>query len=203
MIPEHPRQRPGGRSARVVRAVTDATLEMMADKGFSHFSVGDVAAQARVNEATVYRRWGSRDNLIVETLLTHSRRTIPVPDSGSIRTDLTELTCAIADYLNTPVGTALSRALAANGDESRWAQVRFDFWSTRLETMKTIIERAVERHEVPTDTDPRLVLEALIAPLQFRTLVTREAFDHQFCGQLVHLVLDGIASHRTPERRAT
>lgn len=154
MIPEHPRQRPGGRSARVVRAVTDATLEMMADKGFSHFSVGDVAAQARVNEATVYRRWGSRDNLIVETLLTHSRRTIPVPDSGSIRTDLTELTCAIADYLNTPVGTALSRALAANGDESRWAQVRFDFWSTRLETMKTIIERAVERHEVPPTPTP-------------------------------------------------
>lgn len=183
-----------------MRAVTDATLEIMADKGFAQFSVGDVAIRAGVNKATISRRWGTRDNLIMETLLSHSRRTIPVPDAGSLRADLTELTCAVADYLTTPVGTALSQALAGSGDETRWAEARLDFWRTRLEGMRAIVDRAVERHEIPAETDPRLVLEILIAPLQFRTLVTREVFDHQFCRQLVYVVLDGISA---PERPAT
>lgn len=187
-----PRPRPGGRSTRVVQAVTQATLDVMADKGFADFTIGDVATRAGVNEASIYRRWGSRDNLIVETLLANSQRAILVPDTGSIRTDLAELLCAIADYLSTPVGKALSLALATSGDESRWARVRFDFWTARLELARTIVNRAVEREEVPPSTDPRLVLETLVAPLQFRTLVTREAFDHRLCRQLVDLVLDGL-----------
>jgi len=165
---------------------------MMADKGFADFTIGDVAARAGVNEASIYRRWGTRDNLIVETLLASSQRSIPVPDTGSIRSDLTELLCAIADYLGTPVGRATSQALATSGDESRWAQVRFDFWTTRLALARAIVDRAVERGEIPAGTDPRLVLETLVAPLQFRTLVTREAFDHRLCRQLVELVLDGV-----------
>jgi len=192
MTTDQPRPRPGGRSTRVVQSVTQATLDMMADKGFADFTIGDVAARAGVNEASIYRRWGTRDNLIVETLLASSQRSIPVPDTGSIRSDLTELLCAIADYLGTPVGRATSQALATSGDESRWAQVRFDFWTTRLALARAIVDRAVERGEIPAGTDPRLVLETLVAPLQFRTLVTREAFDHRLCRQLVELVLDGV-----------
>jgi AcrR family transcriptional regulator len=192
MTSGQPRTRPGGRSTRVVQAVTQATLDVMADKGFLDFTIADVAAQAGVNEASIYRRWRTRDNLIVETLLASSQRSIPVPDTGSIRTDLTELLCAIADYLRTPLGKAASQALATSGDESRWAQVRFDFWTTRLELARVIVDRAVERGEAPPDTDARLVLETLVAPLQFRTLVTRETFDHRLCRQLVALVLDGV-----------
>jgi AcrR family transcriptional regulator len=192
MTTGQPRPRPGGRSTRVVHAVTQATLEVMSDKGFVDFTISDVASRAGVNEASIYRRWGTRDDLIVETLLANSQRAIPVPDTGSIRTDLGELLCAIADYLGTPLGKAASQALATSGDESRWAQVRFDFWSTRLELARVIVDRAVERGEVPPSTDPRLVLEALVAPLQFRTLVTRETFDHRLCLQLVELVLDGV-----------
>jgi len=192
MTTDQPRPRPGGRSTRVVQSVTQATLDMMADKGFADFTIGDVAARAGVNEASIYRRWGTRDNLIVETLLASSQRSIPVPDTGSIRSDLTELLCAIADYLGTPVGRATSQALATSGDESRWTQVRFDFWTTRLALARAIVDRAVERGEIPAGTDPRLVLETLVAPLQFRTLVTREAFDHRLCRQLVELVLDGV-----------
>jgi AcrR family transcriptional regulator len=192
MTTGQPRPRPGGRSTRVVQAVTQATLEVMSDKGFVDFTISDVATRAGVNEASIYRRWGTRDDLIVETLLANSQRAIPVPDTGSIRTDLGELLCAIADYLLTPLGKAASQALATSGDESRWAQVRFDFWSTRLELARVIVDRAVERGEVPPSTDPRLVLETLVAPLQFRTLVTRETFDHRLCLQLVELVLDGV-----------
>jgi AcrR family transcriptional regulator len=199
MTAEKLRRRPGGRSARVGQAVIEATLAVMADKGLADFTVGDVATRAGVHEASIYRRWGSRENLIVETLLANSERVIRVPDTGSIRTDLTALLSAIAEYLGTPLGRALSQALAASGDESRWADVRFAFWNTRLEMARVIVDRAVERNEVASDTDPRLVLETLVAPLQFRTLVTREAFDHRLCRRLTDLVLDGLLPRPTHE----
>ncbi|WP_309226712.1 MULTISPECIES: TetR-like C-terminal domain-containing protein [unclassified Mycolicibacterium] len=67
--------------------------------------------------------------------------------------------------------------------------------------MRTVVDRAVDRHEVPADTDARLVLETLIAPLQFRTLVTRENFDHQYCRDLVQLIVDGISTRPVQKRR--
>lgn len=195
------RRRPGGRSARITQAVADATLAVMAEKGFADFTVTDVAVRAGVHETSIYRRWGSRENLIAETLLAYSERLIPVPNTGSIRTDLRELLAAVADYLTTPVGKAMSHALAFSGDESRWEKVRFDFWTTRLQLSRSIVERAIARHEVPPDTDARLVLETLIAPLQFRVLATREAIDGDLCDRLTDLVLDGILPRPNSPRK--
>lgn len=186
------RRRPGGRSERVRRAVVDATLEVMADKGIADFTVSDVAARSGVHETSIYRRWGSRESLIAETLLGYSEQVIPVPDTGSIGTDLHGLLGGIAAYLSSPVGRALAQALAFSGEESRWAAVRQEFWTGRLELARTIIDRAIDRGELPPGTDPRLVLEVLVAPLSFRTLVTREAIDDDMCTRLVDLVLAGI-----------
>ena len=189
---EEVQRRPGGRSARVGQAVANATLAVMAEKGIADFTVNDVAARAGVHETSIYRRWGSRENLITETLLGYSEQLIPVPDTGSIRTDLYGLLTAIAEYLSSPVGKALAQALALTGDEPRWHDLRQAFWTTRLQLTRTIIERAVDRNEVPADTDPRFVLETLVAPLSFRAIVTRQPIDDQLCGRLTDVVLDGI-----------
>lgn len=194
------RRRPGGRSERVGKAVIDATLAVMADKGMTDFTVNDVAARASVHPTSIYRRWGTRDNLIVETLLALSAELIPVPDTGALRSDLLTLATAVAGYLNTAVGRALAQAMAFSGEETRWATVRTTFWNTRLRLARTIIDRAIERGEVPPDTDPRLVLETLIAPMQFRTVALREPFDEELGVRLVGLVLDGILPRRAAAR---
>jgi AcrR family transcriptional regulator len=197
---EEIQRRPGGRSARVRQAVANATLAVIAEKGIADFSVNDVAARAGVHETSIYRRWGSRDNLIIETLLGYSEQLIPVPDTGSIRTDLYRLLTAIAEYLGSPVGRALAQALALTADESRWSAVRQAFWTTRLQLTRRVVERAVERNEVPADTDPRLVLETLAAPLSFRAIITGEPIDDQLCTRLTDLVLDGILPRTTNKK---
>jgi AcrR family transcriptional regulator len=201
IVTDEVRRRPGGRSARIARAVADATLDVMAEKGFADFTVTDVAVRAGVHETSIYRRWGSRENLIAGTLLAYSERLIPVPDTGSIRTDLRALLASVADYLATPIGKAMSHALAFSGDEARWEKVRFDFWSTRLQLARSIVERAIERQEVPPDTDARLLLETLIAPMQFRVVATREVIDGELCDRLTDLVLDGILPRPDPTRK--
>ncbi|MFE3055467.1 TetR-like C-terminal domain-containing protein [Nocardia sp. NPDC059239] len=85
---------------------------------------------------------------------------------------------------------------------NRGGRAREAFWTTRLELTRPIVEhgvdRCVDRGELPAGTDPRLPLETLIAPLQFRTRVTREPIDPQLCVRLVDLLLDGAISGPRP-----
>ena len=62
-------RRPGGRSARVRRAVLDAALDVLHAHGMEGLAVTDVAARAGVHETSIYRRWGTREHLIVDALL--------------------------------------------------------------------------------------------------------------------------------------
>jgi AcrR family transcriptional regulator len=167
------RRRPGGRSARVRAAVLEATLEALGEVGLDGLSVGDVAARSGVHETSIYRRWGTRERLMVDALLSNSEQRLPIPDTGSLRGDLDAFASELAAYLSSPLGAALVRALATS-DDAAVREGRAEFWQARHELAKEMIERAIARGEVPATTDPRLVLEALIGPLHFRALLTGE-----------------------------
>jgi hypothetical protein len=72
------------------------------------------------------------------------------------------------------------------------------FWEARYALASQMITRAIERGELPATTDPLLVLEALVAPLHFRALLTAETTDEQFATRLVDMLLNGLG----PQPRA-
>src|SRR5438093_9728709 len=77
------RRRQGGRSARVRRAVLEATLAVLRESGPDQLTVADVARRSRVHETSIYRRWGSRQNLMLDALLGAQDQRMPVPNTGS------------------------------------------------------------------------------------------------------------------------
>jgi AcrR family transcriptional regulator len=186
------RRRPGGRSARVREAVLDATLRALAEVGAERLSVADVADRAGVHETSIYRRWRTRENLVTDALLNFSEQQLPIPDTGSLRGDLATFAAELAAYLQTPLGRALVRALATSTDDPAIVEARASFWQARYDLAATMIQRAIARGEIAATTDPRLVLEALIAPLHFRTLVTSEPLEQGLSAQIADLLLDGL-----------
>ncbi len=54
-----------------------------------------------------------------------------------------------------------------------------------------MIDRAAARGELRGGVDARLILEAIVAPLHFRALLTHEPPGEGFPSALVGLVLDG------------
>jgi AcrR family transcriptional regulator len=186
------RRRPGGRSARVRESVLAATLTVLGDRGLDKLTVAEVAQRAGVHETSVRRRWGTRENLVCDALLSHSEQSLPIPDTGSLREDLVAFASELAAYLRTPLGRALVHALATRSDEPAVAEARNAFWQTRYELARTMIDRAVARGELPAAVDGRLALEALIAPLNFRALLTDEPPDDELPSKLADLVLGGI-----------
>ena len=92
--------RTGGRSARVRQAILAAALHELIDNGYAALSVEAVASRAEVNKTTIYRRWPTLDDLLVDALTTWSQDAIPGADTGSIETDLLTLGRELADQLN-------------------------------------------------------------------------------------------------------
>ncbi|GAA4538437.1 TetR/AcrR family transcriptional regulator [Pseudonocardia xishanensis] len=189
MADQEPRSRPGGRSARVRRAVLEASAKTIRDHGFEAFAIKDVAAEAGVHETSIYRRWGTREALILDALLDDSAQNVPIPDTGSLRGDLTTLANGLADFLDTPHGRALSLALMTGTGRS--VDGIRDYLGRRLSIAGEVVHRAVRRGEVSPTTDPIVVIEALIGPLHFRAFMFHQKPDEAFVDRLVDLIITG------------
>nr|BEK70557.1 TetR/AcrR family transcriptional regulator [Kitasatospora purpeofusca] len=186
------RRRPGGRAARVREAVLTAALDVLAEEGVAGLSIAAVAARAGVNETTVYRRWGSREKLVLDAMITGSTEGIPVPDTGDVRTDLAAFARALADYLATPTGRGVARAAALSSEDAELAEAWHAFWRSRLDQAGVIVDRAVDRGELPAGTEAALALELLCAPIQTRALLGHRPIEPDLPERLADTVLDGL-----------
>jgi len=190
------RRRPGGRSARVRADAIAATLTELAESGYSALSLENVARRAGVHKTTLYRRWGTREDLVLDAMLDRAAQRISVPDTGSLRQDLFELARTAAANAATPEVAAMARAVVAQAPyDSRLAAANRRFWDERLALDTVIVARAIERGEVAAGTDPRQVIESLLGPIHLRLLLTGEPVDDSFLERVVDVVLTGVSRH--------
>ncbi|GAB2648347.1 TetR/AcrR family transcriptional regulator [Kribbella swartbergensis] len=167
--------RPGGRTARTRAAVFEATVAELAAIGYDQTSVEAIAQRAGVHKTTVYRRWGNKDQLVVEALEAAAEVFIDIPDIGNIEFDLRILARNVRVLLASTVGVAAVRALVSGAQSSPAVeQVLRRFWASRLARVAPIVERAVADGQLPAGTDPLEVMKHLAAPLFHRVLVTAE-----------------------------
>lgn len=187
-------QRPGGRSARVRAAVISAFLDSLVESGYSQVSFETLANRAGVHKTTLYRRWESRENLLLEAALQSAAVAVPVPDTGALHTDLHQLTAAIADNLRSPRAEAMLRAVVSEAmAQPAVADAARRFWQACFAGARQIVAQAIDRGEVAPTVDPDLVIEMLIGPVYLRVLVTQEPLDDEFMTSLVDFVIRGIA----------
>ena len=182
--------RTGGRSARVREAILDAALSELIDGGYAALSVEAVAARAGVNKTTIYRRWPTLDDLLVEALMEWSHDALPAMDTGSVETDLLALGGQLADVLNAGVGRQVVALVLTAGLRS--AQLRettrryFDHQALRA---IPIVNQAIDRGELPADTDANALLTTFRAPLFYRLVTTGDPIDEELITQAARVTL--------------
>ncbi len=196
-----PRKRPGGRTARTGAAVLTATQEILASDGFAALTIDAVADRAGVHRTTVYRRWGTRERLVVDALAARGSTEIPIPDTGTIHGDTEAIARMVSANLASPLGRALAQAMVGHGDDDEIRFVADAFWRTRFELTDVVVHRAIERHELPSGTDPRLLIEMIVANVWFRSIVTRSPVTDELITQIADVVIRGFGNEdRQPER---
>jgi AcrR family transcriptional regulator len=162
-------QRPGGRSARVRAAVHQAVTDLVAERGYGTFTVGEVAARAGVADTSIYRRWGTLEALVTDVALAWLTSNSPVPDTGSLEGDLRAYAAKVARDITGPEGLAVLRlliALSNAGEAGR--QARDQFLAERGRQLRGMLERARARGEHPPQGLE--VVDHILAPLYIRTL---------------------------------
>ncbi len=167
------RRRLGGRSARVRSAALESAFELLIEQG--SFTISEVAARAGLHETSIYRRWRNKKALALDACLCFADEAMPMPDTGALRADLIDLLTRISKLLGSPKGRAMLASSATLEPEA--VTVRREFWRSRHINASRLIVRAVERGELPADTNAVEFLEALIAPLYFRAIVSMEPVD--------------------------
>ncbi|MCI1642549.1 MAG: TetR/AcrR family transcriptional regulator [Actinomyces sp.] len=174
-------------------AIIRAALKEIVERGVESATVARIARHAGVHETTVYRRWGTRENLLLDAMLTSSAHAIPIPDQGSIRSDVDHLVRSVCGYLRSPLGRGMVWALSLP-QEGRYTEHRQRFWAQRTAVMLPLVQRGIDRGELRADLDPQLFLDALISPLHARLLTTGEPPDDQTASRLAHLILNGATT---------
>jgi AcrR family transcriptional regulator len=181
--------RTGGRSARVREAILAATFDELVTNGYVGLSVESVACRAGVNKTTVYRRWPTIDDLLVEAL-TEWSLDIQIPDTGTLETDLLALGRELADLLNDGVGREIAAVVLTAGLRS--AQLgdatRHYFDRQAVRAIPTI-ERAIVRGELPPNTDANAILATFRAPLFYRMVTTGDPIDEELIARSARVTL--------------
>ncbi|HZX56979.1 MAG TPA: TetR/AcrR family transcriptional regulator [Ilumatobacteraceae bacterium] len=171
-----PTRRPGGRTARTQQAVHTAALAELADHGYAGTSIDSIARRAGVHPTTVYRRWQTKGRVIAEALRAAAAERTELIDTGSIDDDMRTLARSVVLTLSSREGLATVRALVAEGPTSPdMGPVLDEFWAGRRAAFEPFLERAIERGQLPADTDAVELLKYLAAPIYYQALITTEA----------------------------
>lgn len=171
--------RPGGRSARVRAAVLDATLQLLAERGYDGTELPEIARRAGVHPTTVYRRWQTKSRLVGEAMLEAPAPLIPTPDTGALETDLLQLLTGAAALIQGAPVRALFEVLIGDGSDPapEVAHARDWFWSVRVASAREVVDRAVARSELPPGADPETVVEYLVGPAFLRVVLMGRSLD--------------------------
>jgi AcrR family transcriptional regulator len=151
----------GGREDEIL----DATVAVVAELGYDRLTMDAVATAAKASKATLYRRWQTKADLVVDAI--SRAKGCPMPedvDTGSLRGDLIAMSCGdggFKDELPMSVIAGLITALHRDPDMQKAFKERF--LGPRLALVSKVYERAVQRGEIAPDVDTELLSVTLPA----------------------------------------
>lgn len=190
------RGRPRSENAR--RAVLDAAAEL-ALEGAASAGVDAIAARAGVSRTTVYKWWPSAAAVLLEGLLDHTRGTIEVPPSATIRDVLgAHLGALISLVRDTPAGALLRGLTAASVTDSAVAHALIDDWLAprRAAVMELLVEGA-RLGEVRAGLDYEIATDLLFAPIYYRLIYGHQPLTPELPAQILAACWPGIRGATT------
>ena len=183
--------------------ILDAALAGVAELGYDRMSMDDLAARAGVGKAAIYRRWSSKGEVVAAAIAHWRRGRGPdePPDTGTLRGDIEALTSAVPDYSESELSTIkviIGVASAATRDPVLAAALDDFVLSVPRTIIRTMLDRAAARGEIPAGRDLSLVPDAALG-LNVVRMITGRPVDKAFVRRVLEDVILPLATAAPPE----
>lgn len=195
-------RRPARLDRSLDAAILDATLAGVAELGYDRLSMDDIASRAGVGKAAIYRRWPSKAVVVAEAIAHWRRRlgAVEPPNTGSLRGDveavianMPELDDANSSTIQVVVGVATAAmhnpVLAAALDDLVLSPPR--------QAVRTLLDRAVARGEIPAGRDLSLIPDVALG-LNVLRVITGRPIDRIYVRRVLEDVILPLAGAPAP-----
>ncbi|PZT68386.1 TetR family transcriptional regulator [Streptomyces sp. SW4] len=162
------------RGAVLERAILDAALDQLSTVGWKGLTMEAVAAGAQTGKAAIYRRWPSKEDLVVDALRSGLPSFDAVPDLGNVRDDLLALCRLARDAMYSRPGFALRSVIheCDNLQAERFHGVIVQgVIEPTIRMLREVITRGIDRGEVRPDAANGYVFDAVPAMMMYRSKI--------------------------------
>jgi AcrR family transcriptional regulator len=173
--------------------ILDAALEVLSEEGFDGMTIDMVAARAKAGKATLYRRWPSKTELVIDAVACMKNSDInydDLPDTGTLRGDLVAMIKAPAvrdGAKKMRVMAGLISLIARNPELAEAA--RAAVIAPRAELNRFLLQRAVDRGEVSADVDLATIANISPSMVTYRTMMLGKPVDRDFLISIIDKVI--------------
>lgn len=193
------------RSAEADTAILEATRTALVELGWSKLTMGDVATRAKVAKTTLYRRWPSKNELVVDAVAVLFDE-LELPDRGSLQADVEAVVLQFATLLERP--EAKTALMAVVAESTRDDALRSRIRSAIVDRQKRLVlqgrARAQARGELPYEKEPEaaarnadLIFDVIAGTVVHRALVSAEPVDEAWARDFALLLVSGVSSLHT------
>ena len=194
-VEPQPPQRGRPRRASAGEAILDATLALLAERGFQSTTIEAIADRAGVGRNTIYRRWASKEELIADALheLTSD---LDVDDAGDLHSRLLERIRDLVRVFSDPLfGSILPVVLGELQRNPAFARVYAErVVHPRRQALVDLLTEARERGELRADADVEHVADLLGGPPFLRLLpLGLPPVGERYAEELLETIWSGIA----------
>lgn len=174
------------------RAILDAALEQLSTVGWSGLTMEGVAAGAQTGKAAVYRRWPSKEDLVVDALQAGLPKFDSAPDCGSVRDDLFQLCRQMRESMYSRTGFAL-RSVIHECDtiaaERFHDVIREGVVQPTVDLIREVVRRGIARGEVRSGALDQAVIEVIPAMMMYRSKVCGSEWGDEELAEVIDQVM--------------
>ena len=175
------------RDPAVDRAIIDAARKLLARKGFTGTSMDSIAREAGVGKDTLYRRWKSKEELVLHILKELAERKVPEPQLDDARYALFVFLQTIRKVnVDTDLGPLIAGVVGESKRNDRLAEGFRGFWQERRTIPAALIRRITPAGT--SDEDIEAILDHVLGPIYYRLLLTGAPVTDEFLWELINTV---------------
>jgi AcrR family transcriptional regulator len=182
------------REAATEDAIIDAALGLLDEGCYSTITIEKIASRAGVGKPTIYRRWKTKADVVLDAYAARAARTQAYPPTDDAFADLQGFLERLFTVANHPTNQRAMRGFIAESQyDAEFRQKYYDrFLIPRRDAMKAIFAHGQALGQMRPDLDLEVACDLVYGAFAARLIHSAWPLDAAFAAQIVCLLKTGL-----------